>query len=64
MQRELRLKNYEIILKACNVENMDSKNEIYVSNITAVNIKNSKALEIASGYFGIVVYNELYYYGV
>jgi hypothetical protein len=62
MQRELKLKNYEITAKACKVENRNSENEKYeidVSIITAVNIKNSKALEMASGDFGIVVYNEL-----
>ena len=64
MQRELRLKNYEIISKACEVEKKevstkkDKNYEIDVSIITAVDIKNSKALKMATGDFGIVVYNE------
>lgn len=64
MQRELRLKNYEIISKACEVEKKevstkkDKNYEIDVSIITAVDIKNSKALKMATGDFGLVVYNE------
>lgn len=64
MQREIKLKNYEIKAKACEVEKEEvkttkSKNyEIEVSIITAVDIKNSKALKMATGDFGLVVYNE------
>lgn len=64
MQREIKLKNYEIKAKACEVEKEEvstkkSKNyEIEVSIITAVDIKNSKALKMATGDFGIVIYNE------
>ncbi|WP_323593838.1 hypothetical protein [Aliarcobacter butzleri] len=63
MQRNIKLKNHEIVAKACLVEKEEatkSKNyEIDVSIITAVNLKGSKALQMASGDFGIVVYNEL-----
>ncbi|WP_323593547.1 hypothetical protein [Aliarcobacter butzleri] len=63
MQRSIKLKNHEIVAKACLVEKEEatkSKNyEIDVSIITAVNLKGSKALQMASGDFGIVVYNEL-----
>ena len=63
MQRQLRLKNYELISKACEVEKEETstkkKNyEIDASIITAVDIKNSKSLKMATGDFGIVVYNE------
>lgn len=64
MQREIKLKNYEIKAKACEVEKEEvstkkSKNyEIEASTITAVDIKNSKALKMATGDFGLVVYNE------
>ena len=62
MQRDIKLKNHEIVAKACLVrkETTRSKNhEIDVSIITAVNLKGSKALQMASGDFGIVIYNEL-----
>ena len=62
MQRSIKLKNHEIVAKACLVrkETTRSKNhEIDVSIITAVNLKGSKALQMASGDFGIVIYNEL-----
>ena len=65
MQRNIKLKNHEIVAKACYVEKVKSKTvkgenyEIDVSIITAVNLKGSKALQMALGDFGIVVYNEL-----
>jgi len=65
MQRNIKLKNHEIIAKACLVEKEIVKTtkgenyEIDVSIITAVNLKGSKALQMASGDFGIVIYNEL-----
>ena len=62
MQRDIKLKNHEIVAKACLVkkETTRGKNhEIDVSIITAVDLKGSKALQMASGDFGIVIYNEL-----
>ncbi len=65
MQKEMKLKNYEIKAKACKVDKKKvstTKGENYeidVSIITAVDLKASKALQVASGDFGIVVYNEL-----
>ena len=63
MQRNIKLKNHEIVAKACLVkedETIKGKNhEIDVSIITAVDLKDSKALQMASGDFGIVIYNEL-----
>ena len=63
MQRSIRLKNHEIVAKACLIEKDETTNgknyEIDVSIITAVNLKGSKALQMASGDFGIVIYNEL-----
>ncbi|MDX4028685.1 hypothetical protein [Aliarcobacter skirrowii] len=63
MQRNIKLKNHEIVAKACLVEKEETKkgknHEIDVSIITAVDLKGSKALQMASGDFGIVIYNEL-----
>lgn len=65
MQRDIKLKNHEIVAKACYVEKVKSKTvkgesyEIDVSIITAVDLKDSKSLQMATGDFGIVVYNEL-----
>lgn len=53
----------KIVAKACLVEKEETKkgknHEIDVSIITAVDLKGSKALQMASGDFGIVIYNEL-----
>ena len=65
MLREIKLKNHEIVAKACIVEKQVAKTkkgenyEIDISMITAVDLKDSKALQMASGDFGIVIYNEL-----
>lgn len=65
MKRDIKLKNHEIVAKACLVEKEIAKTtkgenyEIDVSIITAVDLKGSKALQMASGDFGIVIYNEL-----
>lgn len=65
MERDIKLKNHEIVAKACYVEKVKSKTvkgenyEIDVSIITAVDLKDSKSLQMATGDFGIVVYNEL-----
>jgi hypothetical protein len=46
-------------LKKKKLQQKKSKNyEIEFSTITAVDIKNSKALKMATGDFGLVVYNE------
>ena len=65
MERDIKLKNHGIVAKACLVEKEIIKTtkgenyEIDVSIITAVDLKGSKALQMASGDFGIVIYNEL-----
>lgn len=65
MKREIKLNNYEISAKACKIEQnkvKTTKNENYeidVLIITAVDIRNSKSLEMVTGDFGIVIYNEL-----
>ena len=65
MKRDIKLNNYEISARACKIETDNVKTikggnyEIDVSIITAVDLKNSKALQMASGDFGIVIYNEL-----
>ena len=65
MKREIKLNNYEITARACKIEQnkvKTTKNENYeldVSIITAVDLKASKALQMATGDFGIVIYNEL-----
>ena len=65
MLRELKLKNHEIVAKACIVEKQVAKTtkgenyEIDISMITAVDLKGSKALQMATGDFGMVIYNEL-----
>ena len=57
MRRTIEFKKYNINARACSVRH--KKDEIEVSIITAVDIKNSKALKMETGDFGIVVYNEL-----
>ena len=63
MQRDIKLKNYEIVAKACLIEKEETtkgkNHEFDVLIITAVDLKGSKALQMASGDFGIVIYNEL-----
>lgn len=65
MERDIKLKNHGIVAKACLVEKEIIKTtkgenyEIDVSIVTAVDLKGSKALQMASGDFGIVIYNEL-----
>lgn len=65
MKREIKLNNYEINARACKIEQNKVKTtksenyELDVSIITAVDLKASKALQMASGDFGIVIYNEL-----
>lgn len=65
MKRDIKLNNYEISARACKIETDNVKTikggnyEIDVSIITAVDLKDSKALQMASGDFGIVIYNEL-----
>ena len=65
MRRDIKLEKYNIKALACliekkNVETHKNKNyEIETSMITAVDLKGSKSLQIASGDFGIVIYNEL-----
>ncbi len=65
MKRDIKLNNYEISAKACKIEQNKEKTtkgenyEIDASLITAVDLKGSKALQMASGDFGIVIYNEL-----
>ena len=65
MQRDIKLKNHEIVARACYVEKVKSKTvkgenyEIDVSIITAVDLKGSKSLQMATGDFGIAIYNEL-----
>lgn len=65
MKRNIKLSNYEISAKACKIEKNKEKTtkgenyEIDALLITAVDLKGSKALQMASGDFGIVIYNEL-----
>ena len=65
MLGELKVGNFNLNAKACCVKEIKSKTvkgenyEIDVSIITAVDLKGSKALQMASGDFGIVIYNEL-----
>ena len=65
MEKEIKLNNYEIIARACKIRNRKEKTtkcenyELDILIITAVDLKGSKALQLASGDFGIVVYNEL-----
>ena len=60
MERNIKLKNHEIVAKACSVEKEKGNNlDIDVSIITAVDLEGSKSLQMASGDFGIVIYNEL-----
>ena len=61
MLRELKVGNFNLNAKACCVKEIKSKTvkgenyEIDVSIITAVDLKGSKALQMASGDFGIVI---------
>jgi hypothetical protein len=63
MKRNIKLKNHEIVAKACLIEKEETtkgkNHEFDVLIITAVDLKGSKALQMASGDFGIVIYNEL-----
>jgi hypothetical protein len=65
MKREIKLSKYEVVARACKVEKKEfpvtkrGVNEIDVLIITAVDIRNSKSLEMATGDFGMAVYNEL-----
>lgn len=57
MRRNIKFNNYDMNAKACIVVN--KKDEIETSIVTAVSLKGSRALQTATGDFGIVVYNEL-----
>lgn len=57
MRRDIKLEKYNIKALACLIENKNY--EIETSLIAAVDLKGSKSLQIASGDFGIVIYNEL-----
>lgn len=62
MERNIKLKKHEIVAKACLVKKNTTRSEDYeisVSITTAVDLKDSKALQMVSGDFGIVIYNEL-----
>jgi hypothetical protein len=63
MKRNIKLKNHEIVAKACLIEKEETtkgkNHEFDVLIITAVDLKGSKALQMASGDFGVVIYNEL-----
>ncbi len=67
MKREMKLSKYEVIARACKVEKKEfpvtkrGVTEIDVLIITAVDIRNSKSLEMVTGDFGMTVYNELGY---
>lgn len=61
MKRSINIKvdnKFGIEAKACLVKNLDEY-EVDVSQIMAVDLKGSKALQMATGGFGIVIYNEL-----
>ena len=49
---------FGIEAKACLVKNLDEY-EVDVSKIMAVDLKDSKSIQMATGDFGIVIYNEL-----
>ena len=49
---------FEIEAKACLVKNLDEC-EVDVLKIMAVDLKGSKSIQMATGDFGIVIYNEL-----
>ena len=49
---------FGIEAKACLVKNLDEY-EVDVSKIMAVDLKGSKSIQMATGDFGIVIYNEL-----
>ena len=61
MKRSINIKvgnKFGIEAKACLVKRIDEY--VYgVSKIMAVDLKGSKSIQIASGDFGIVIYNEL-----
>ena len=65
MKRDIKLNNYEISARACKIETNNVKTikgenyEIDISIITAVDLKGSKSIQMATGDFGIVIYNEL-----
>ena len=61
MQRSINIKvgnKFGIEAKACLVKNLDEY-EVDVSKIMAVDLKGSKSIQMATGDFGIVIYNEL-----
>ena len=61
MKRSINIKvnnKFGIEAKACLVKNLDEY-EVDVSKIMAVDLKGSKALQMTTGDFGIVIYNEL-----
>ena len=49
---------FGIEAKACLVKDLDEY-EVDVSKIMAVDLKGSKSIQMATGDFGIVIYNEL-----
>lgn len=65
LKREIKIKNYNISAKACVVKKQKTKTardedyDIETSLVSAVDLKGSKALMMATGDFGMVVYNEL-----
>ena len=61
MKRSINIKvgnKFGIEAKACLVKNLDEY-EVDVSKIMAVDLKGSKSIQMATGDFGIVIYNEL-----
>ena len=61
MERSINIKGdskFWIEAKACLVKNLDEY-EVEVSKIMAVDLKGSKSIQMATGDFGIVIYNEL-----
>ena len=58
MKRDIKLTIYDIVARACIVKKHAHFEET-VLPVMSVDIKGSKALQMASGDFGIVIYNEL-----
>ena len=61
MKRSINIKvgnKFGIEAKACLVKDLDEY-EVDVSKIMAVDLKGSKSIQMATGDFGIVIYNEL-----
>lgn len=61
MKREIKLLKHNLVIKACIAHESTKEKDFDITVVSAVDLTNSKCLQLMNGDFGMAVYNENYF---